>query len=156
MRAVSLIAVSLLAAACTNTDSTGDDDDTVDCSTVTGADTFTVGLDKPGAAGLADFKLMSIDPAPAIRGDNTWIVQVSSMESGVVGTPMDGAELSASPYMPAHMHGSPKIPVVTATGNPGEYSIAPINLWMPGVWQTTIAVTTGPNSDRATFAFCIN
>lgn len=151
------IAVSLLACACTNNPDMSGDDDVVDCSTVTGADTFTVGLEKQGVSGLADFKLMSIDPAPAIRGDNTWVVQVNAMASGVVGDPLAGASLSAAPYMPAHMHGSPKTAIITPVdGMPGQYSIAPINLWMPGVWQTTIAITDGPNTDRAVYSFCID
>lgn len=151
------IAVSLLACACTNNpDMSGDDD--VDCSTVTGADTFTVGLEKQGVAGLADFKLMSIDPAPAIRGDNTWVLQINSMASGVVGNPLVGATISTSPFMPAHQHGSPKTAVATPVGDgsSGQYTITPINLWMPGVWQTTFTVTSGSDTDRATYSFCIN
>ncbi len=151
--AISILApLSLGFGACATNDTSGDD--TVDCSTVTGTDTFTVGLEKPGVSGMVDFKLMSIDPAPAIRGNNTWVVQVSSMASGVVGNPIDGAEVSATPFMPAHQHGSPITAVVTPTGNPGEYSISPVNLWMPGVWQTTIALTT-PSADRAVYSFCI-
>jgi hypothetical protein len=29
-----------------------------------------------------------------------------------------------------------------------------VNLWMPGVWQTTIAVTA-PTADSAVFSFCL-
>jgi YtkA-like len=146
------------AVGCASNDTSGDDDgsDAPDCSTVTGTDTFTVGLEKMGAAGNADFKLMSIAPAPVIRGDNTWVVQINSMANNVVGSPMDGATVTGTPYMPAHQHGSPIIAAVTPTGNPGEYSIAPINMWMPGIWQTTVAVTSGSTSDRAVFAFCVN
>jgi hypothetical protein len=158
MRLTLLVASLSLVGCAGNGSSSGDDDgsDVVDCSTVTGTDTFTVGLEKMGAAGNADFKLMSIAPAPVVRGDNTWVVQINSMSSGVVGNPMDGATVTGTPYMPAHQHGSPIIADVTPTGNPGEYSIAPINMWMPGVWQTTVAVTSGSTSDRAVFAFCVN
>jgi len=158
MRLTFLVASLVFAVGCAGNGNSGDDDGSAapDCSTVTGTDTFTVGLEKMGAGGFADFKLMSIAPAPVVRGDNTWIVQINSMSSGVVGNPMDGATVTGTPYMPAHQHGSPIIADVTPTGNPGEYSIAPINMWMPGVWQTTIAVTSGPNPDRAVFAFCVN
>lgn len=155
MRLAFLVVSLAFAVGCTNTNN-GDDGMPVDCSTVTGADTFTVGLEKMGVAGSVDFKLMSIDPAPAISGNNTWIVQIDSMASGVVGSPMDGATVEASPFMPAHQHGSPLTPIVTATGNPGEYQITRLNLWMPGVWETTISVKTATPPDRAVYAFCIN
>ncbi len=152
MRTISMISVLLAVGACTSSDSTADDEqDPVDCSTQT-ADTFHVGLEKAGANGAIDFKLMSIDPAPAVRGNNTWVVQIDSMPSG---SPVDGASVSATPFMPAHQHGSPITPAVTPTGNPGEYSISPINLWMPGVWQTTLTVTSG-TADRAVYSFCVN
>jgi hypothetical protein len=132
------------------------DDTTVDCSTVTGTDTFVVGLEHQGASTMLDFRLMSVDPAPAQRGDNTWIVQVNSMTSGVVGSPIDGATLSVSPYMPAHKHYSPITPVVTPMADPGQYQLKPVNLWMPGVWETTITATTTTGvSDRAVYKFCI-
>jgi len=139
--------------ACAGDDS--GDDAAVDCSTVTGVDTFTVGLEKPGVGGMLDFKLMSIDPAIPTRSFNTWILQVDSMSAGVVGNPIDGADLVASPFMPAHQHGPGVDPIITPTGNPGEYKIEKINLWMPGVWETTMAVTT-PSTDRAVYRFCIN
>jgi hypothetical protein len=148
------VAISMLVAACGG-GGDGGADAAIDCSTVTGVDTFTVGLEKAGVGGMVDFKLMSIDPAPVVRGNNTWIVQVDSMSSGVVGSPMDGATLSATPFMPAHQHGSPITATVMPTGNPGEYTMGPINLWMPGVWETTIAVKS-PTADRAVYSFCVN
>lgn len=158
MRLAILVISLAFVVGCAGNGNTGDDDgsDAPDCSTVTGTDTFTVGLEKMGTGGTVDFKLMSIAPAPVVRGDNTWVVQINSMASGVVGSPMDGATVTGTPFMVAHQHGSPIIADVTPTGNPGEYSIAPINMWMPGVWQTTIAVTSGPTPDRAVFAFCVN
>jgi hypothetical protein len=43
---------------------------------------------------------------------------------------------------------------ITPTGTAGQYTLAPVNLWMPGVWQTTIAVTS-PTPDSAVFSFCL-
>lgn len=129
-------------------------DEVVDCSTITGTDTFVVGLDHPGVAGKFDFALMSIDPAPAARGDNTWIVQVNHLASGAAETPIDGATISVSPYMPAHMHYTPiTAQIAPLTG--GQYQLSPVNLWMPGVWETTIQATSNGDSDRAVFKFCI-
>jgi hypothetical protein len=154
---LSLMAAALgLVAACGTNDTSGDDgSDPVDCTTVTGTDTFTVGLEKAGTSGLFDFKLMTADPAPPARGDNTWTVQVSSMASGVVGAPVDGATLHVTPYMPAHMHTSQVPTQITAMADPGTYKLDPVNLWMPGVWETTIRATSGATSDSAVYKFCI-
>src|SRR5512140_226849 len=138
-----LLLVLPVAACGTNAPS---DADTVDCSTVTGVDTFVVGLEHQGVGGTLDFKLMSVDPAPPQRGDNTWIVQINAMASGVVGNPVDGLTLQVTPFMPAHQHGSPITPVITPQATSGQYEIKPVNLWMPGVWETTIQATS-PSTD---------
>jgi hypothetical protein len=145
-----------LAACGTNGDDTVEE---VDCAKVTGVDTFVVGLDHPGEKGVYDFKLMSADPAPPARSSensfNTWVVQVSSMNAGVVGAPVDGATLKVTPYMPAHMHGS-GVPVeITPLGEPGQYQLSQINLWMQGVWETTVRATVDPATDSTVFKFCI-
>jgi hypothetical protein len=148
-----LVLGSLLLAACA--DDHGHDE-TVDCTKVTNADEFVVGLQKIGTGGLLDFKLMSAEPAPPARNDNTWVVQVSAMQSGVVGAPIDGATLTANPFMPEHQHGSPIRVTVSPAGQPGQYTLSPVNLWMPGVWETTIRATTGDTTDSAVYRFCIN
>lgn len=129
-------------------------DDVVDCSTTPGTDTFVVGLEHRGVAGKFSFALMSIDPAPAARGDNTWIVQVNRLAGGVVTEPVEGATISVSPFMPSHMHSTPIIAGITALAG-GQYELRPVNLWMPGVWETTIQATSNGDSDRAVYKFCI-
>jgi len=129
-------------------------DEVVDCSTTTDVDTFVVGLEHRGVAGKFQFALMAIDPAPAVRGDNTWIVRVDRLTQGAVEAPIDGATISVSPYMPSHMHYTPITAQITPlTG--GQYELRPVNLWMPGVWETTIQATSGGDSDRAIYKFCI-
>jgi hypothetical protein len=151
MRLVVLLALPL--AACGQSDPA---DGVVDCSTVTGVDTFVVGLEHQGVAGLVDFKLMSVDPAPPQRGDNTWVVQVNAMASGVVGNPISGAAIDVSSFMPAHKHYSPITPTIAPQATAGQYEIKPVNLWMTGVWETTITATpAGGTGDRAVFKFCI-
>lgn len=145
-------------AACGTNGSSSDDDgsDTVDCSMVQNADIFKVGLEHPGVNGNIDFKMMSIDPAPnPARGDNTWVVQINQIASGVVGSPMDGATFHVTPFMPAHQHGTPVEVQITPAGMPGQYTLSPVNLWMPGVWETTIDVTSGATTDNAVYRFCI-
>ncbi len=137
----------------------GDGDDTdpeVDCATVKGVDTFVVGLEKPGTDGVYDFKLMSVSPAPPARGNNTWIVQVNAMNAGVVGAPIDGATIKVTPFMPAHMHGT-GVPVdIMPMTDPGQYELSPVNLWMQGVWETTIRATSGTSTDTAVYKFCVD
>ncbi|MDB4956688.1 MAG: hypothetical protein JWO36_4257 [Myxococcales bacterium] len=155
MRQSSVLALGLASAlgACATTPPADDPP----CSQVKNADTFVVGLDKAGANGALDFKMMSADPVPPARGDNTWVVQVSSMTSGVVGSPVTGASMSVTPFMPSHQHGSPLAVVVTPMADAGQYKLTPVNLWMPGVWETTLDVTASGSSpaDNVMFRFCI-
>ena len=126
------------------------------CSSDPGVDTYLAGLEKVGVNGMLDFQLVSADPAPPMRDDNTWIVQIDSISDGVVGGPAIGLTLVVSPFMPSHQHGSPIEVIVTpSTSVAGQYTLSPINLWLPGVWQTTIAATEGAVSDRAVYTFCI-
>ncbi len=152
----SLIATVLFAslAACTGGGTMSGDDQPYNCAAETRADTFKVGLDKVGSGGVLDFKLMTADPAPPARGDNTWNIQMSAMTSGVVGNGVAGGSLSVTPFMPDHAHGSP-IPVVVTDKGGGAYELSPVNLWMPGLWQTTIEATSASGTDVAVFAFCI-
>jgi len=128
----------------------------LDCSKVTGVDLYAAGLEKAGTNAMLDFKLMSADPAPPMRDNNTWVVEIDQMQSGVVGAPMSGLTLDVTPYMPAHQHGTPIEVVITpSTAMPGQYTLSPVNLWMPGIWQTTIAASTGSTNDQVAYTFCI-
>jgi hypothetical protein len=141
----------VLLAAC-GTDS-GDDGMEVDCTMVTGADTFTVGLEKMGQGGTLDFKLLSATPSPPARGDNSWVVQINQTASGAA--PLEGAQLQVTPFMPAHQHGSPIMVQITPMPDAGQYKLEPVNLWMPGVWETTIRASAGSSTDSAVYKFCI-
>jgi hypothetical protein len=120
---------------------------------VTGADTFTVGLEKMGQGGTLDFKLLSATPSPPARGDNSWVVQINQTASGAA--PLEGAQLQVTPFMPAHQHGSPIMVQITPMPDAGQYKLEPVNLWMPGVWETTIRASAGTSTDSAVYKFCI-
>ena len=147
MRCLPALLLSL--AACSGDDGHTDE---VDCTKVSGADEFVVGLAKDGSGGMLDFKMMSAEPAPPARGDNVWIVEILDMN----GMPFEGANLTVTPFMPAHDHGSPKTVQIAPAGAPGQYSMSPVNLWMPGVWETTIRATVDTSTDSAVFKFCID
>ena len=150
---------------------TGPDADIVsyNCAADTRPQQYTVGLDNHGKNGLIDFKLMSADPAPPARGDNTWLVQLNAMTEGsdgsggsavaIDGAAIDGAALVVTPYMPDHQHGTPIMVGITDQGS-GLYQLTPVNLWMPGYWETTIDVTSGSGSDAVKdstiYKFCLS
>jgi hypothetical protein len=145
-----VLALSLISA-CSSDSGTGDDEE-VDCTKVTNADTFVVGLSKTGEAGMLGFALMSASPAPPARDDNTWIVQIT--DNG--GHLLPDATLTVTPFMPSHQHGSPVHTDVTPTSTPGEYTLDPVNMWMPGVWEVTIQAKKDAVVDSAVYTFCIN
>ena len=98
---------------------------------------------------------MSANPAPPARDDNTWVLQLSSMSGGTVGAPVSGATVTVTPFMPDHQHGSGKTVVVEPMTEAGQYELAPVNLWMPGLWETTISASSATGTDSVVFRFCI-
>ncbi|HTR54557.1 MAG TPA: FixH family protein [Kofleriaceae bacterium] len=151
MMARLLVGITTLAA-CGRSQPSADPHDP--CAAEARADHFVDGLRKRGAAGALDFALVSSEPAPPARGDNTWIVQLDAISSGAAG-PVDGATIAVTPFMPDHGHGATVKVNVTALPTAGQYRLAPINLWMPGYWETTIRASHGSTSDSAVFKFCI-
>jgi hypothetical protein len=119
------------------------------CELETRDDEFAVGLSKAGAFVTATF--VSADPAPPQRGDNSWVVSLSDSN----GAALDGLEIAVTPMMPDHGHGTPVVAEVTETGNAGEYSVTPVNLFMVGYWEVAFDVTAGDEQDTVTFGFCV-
>jgi hypothetical protein len=72
----------------------------------------------------------------------------------VVGAPATGASLIVTPFMPDHQHGTLKVNV-EAMPDAGQYKLTPINMWMPGYWETTIDVQVGSVRDSVVYKFCI-
>jgi hypothetical protein len=150
MRPFLILGVVLAAGACGN--ESDDDGTSYNCAAETRDDEFVMGLSKPGAQSRFEFKLVSSDPAPPARGDNVWIVELSTMTSPA--SPVTGASMTVTPFMPDHEHGSGETVVVTPMSEPGRYKLEPVNLWMPGLWEVTMQVSGTP-SDRAVFKFCL-
>jgi hypothetical protein len=132
-----------------------DADEALACINAGRGETYTVGLEHVGAAGVLDFKLMSATPAPPAFNDNTWVIQIHTMTSGVVGDPATGATIAVSPFMPDHQHGTPIRAKVEAMPTAGQYKLSPINMWMPGYWEVTISADTGTARDSVIYKFCI-
>lgn len=148
-----------------------DGDDTSDPATGAGgtgatglcasADTFTAGMARMGDEGRVELTLMSSDPAPPERHDNTWVLKLTDVD----GNPAEGATVIPKPNMPQHGHGTNTQAVVTELGA-GEYQLDPINLFMPGYWEIPIDVTlSGGETDSIScpeltegscFKFCVD
>jgi len=133
-----------------------DADEALACVATGRGETFVVGLEHAGDKGMLDFKLMSATPAPPGRDFNSWLLQVSSMASGVVGAPVSGATLLVAPFMPDHQHGPGAYkPMITPMPDAGQYKIDQINTWMPGYWEITIDAKVDAVDDQTVFKFCI-
>jgi hypothetical protein len=151
MRQHLILGITLLAGACGG----GHDYDDVtsyNCAEETRADEFVLGLTKTGAMGRYEFKLLSADPAPPVAGYNVMQLQLSTM--AVPTSPVTGASMSVSPYMPDHKHPAGEPVIVKPMSAAGQYELAPLDLWMPGLWDVTIRVN-GAESDSVVFRFCL-
>lgn len=129
---------------------TGETGEASDCAAETRDDDFAIGLSKSGTMIEATF--VSANPAPPIKGDNTWVIDFANLE----GQPLADLSIVALPMMPDHGHGTPISALVTALDTPGQYEITPVNLFMAGYWQITFDVTlAGGEQDSVMFGFCV-
>ena len=118
-------------------------------------DEYVAGMEKVGAEGMT-FRLVSSDPAPPSRYDNTWVIEIED----ATGAPLDDADVEVVPFMPDHGHGTGIPAVITPDPDvDGRYDVVPVNLFMPGLWEVTIRATpaggTAADRDSAVFTFCI-
>jgi hypothetical protein len=149
-----LVAMGVAMAGCGSGASTADADEGLACAAAHRGEDYAVGLEHAGKDGELNFRLMSATPAPPGFSDNTWILQVNTMSGGVVGAPATGASFIVTPFMPDHSHGTLRVDV-TPMPEAGQYRLAPITLWMAGLWEITIDVQAGAVRDSTIYRFCI-
>lgn len=146
-----LLLVALATGGCPGTpDQPSTDDGGITCQTDRRAETYTANMQKPGRLGALQFTLVQSDPAPPGKGTNTWTLKLQDKS----GNPVTGATVTARPLMPDHGHGTSVVPQVTPAAD-GTYGIAPLYLFMAGLWQITLNVQAGATTDVAVFSFCI-
>jgi hypothetical protein len=134
------------------TDAAPNEQDASACATDPRASPYTPGLTRPSQHGKFVAQLQKSDPAPPAKGDNTWDIRLVD----ATGEPVEGARIDVMPFMPDHGHGTSIDAVVTpASSGGGQYSISPINLWMPGLWQVTLRAEADGVTDDVVFGFCI-
>lgn len=150
LREVVLIAM-LGASACDDgqTDDANDDAEVPFCESDDRADAFMVDLRKSGER--TTVSIVAASPAEPVRGDNTWTLRLTDTS----GTPMEGTTVEAKPWMPDHGHGSPVETHITDLGG-GEYELAPLNLFMAGLWTVTFEVTSDGETDEVVFSVCVD
>lgn len=122
------------------------------CATEMRADAYQAGMVKNGMQSQLSFRLVESQPGPPIKGDNLWMLQLLDG----AGKGLSGAQLTVSPFMPDHGHGTSVKAVIEDLGG-GSYKLSPVNLFMAGLWVVTISATVPSSSktDQTTFSFCV-
>jgi hypothetical protein len=101
--------------------------------------------------GEVKITLVEANPAPPIVPFNSWTIKVAD----VSGVPLANLGITSPlPYMPYHGHSSSQLPLVSAQGSDGTYSVTNLDFFMPGVWQTTFNVPHG-TGETVYFYFCV-
>ena len=77
------------------------------------------------------------------RDDETWI-----------GAVVFAASMVVTLFMPDHGHGTPVSVGVTETKS-GEYELAPVNTFMPGLWQIHLELTRDAAPELFEFNVCV-
>jgi len=107
-------------------------------------DEYVAGLEKESTNGQYKMQLLLSDPIPKYTDVYTWTVVLLDLE----GNPVEGAQVVAEPTMPDHSHGTfPKFTTAIVQEQPGEYHLADLDLFMPGVWQIDIRISVGDGSE---------
>lgn len=141
---------ALLLFACGGSEPSVEPDAAADCTQDSRAQTYT-----PGMAVAADngvqVVLLSAAPAPPVRFENIWSLQILDAQD----QPLEVSDISVEPFMPDHGHGTPQPPNPVAGATAGVFDMGPFDLWMPGIWELRISVSHGENTSLALLTFCI-
>ena len=85
--------------------------------------------------------------APAINELHEWVLHVETVD----GEPAAGAIVSVNGDMPAHGHGMPTDPQVTADLGDGDYLVEGMSFQMGGYWIVDVTVTFEGETDLVRF-----
>jgi protein SCO1 len=89
-----------------------------------------------------------IEGRELLKGANSIGIVISDKQ----GRPVDGAEITATPWLPVDKHGVTDKPVVTKLGE-GKYVMDNVVLDRNGIWDFRVTVRSGGLEDRALFQF---
>lgn len=112
---------------------------------------FYAGVVMRGHRG-ALFVLRAAKPTWPNVGTNSWKLMVSDMER----MPFTNATVQARASMPDHGHDASWLTAVELSPQ-GEVDLAPLELFMPGVWQVDLRLESqGGELDDASLVFCVD
>jgi YtkA-like protein len=90
----------------------------------------------------------STDPGtPPINVLHEWILHIETAD----GAPVQGALVTVDGDMPAHGHGMPTLPEVTADLGGGDYRVEGMEFQMGGYWIVDVTVTSADQTDTIRF-----
>ncbi len=89
-----------------------------------------------------------LDPV-VINETHAWTLHIESDD----GSPVTDAEIAIDGGMPEHNHGFPTAPRVTENLGEGDYLLEGMRFNMGGVWELTLEISSGGQSDTVTFEF---
>ena len=88
------------------------------------------------------------DPAtPPINVVHEWVLHIET----AAGEPVEGATVRLNGDMPAHGHGMPTQPQVTAELGGGDYQVEGMAFQMGGYWIVDVTVAVGDRTDVINF-----
>jgi hypothetical protein len=97
--------------------------------------------------GLFRASWQSRPEAPAINEVHEWVLHIET----AAGEPAAGALLTVDGDMPAHRHGMPTEPQVTADLGNGDYLVEGMSFQMGGYWIVDVTVTYDGETDLVRF-----
>jgi MYXO-CTERM domain-containing protein len=96
--------------------------------------------------------MLEFSPDPAVVGDNSWLIELTD-EEGQSLTDI-ASSIFVTPFMPDHGHGTP-VEVGVTEEDEGQYLLAPVNTFMPGLWQITVDVELESSAAQFQFSVCV-
>jgi hypothetical protein len=136
--------------------STGDSGAVIGCGGDPRAQAYSADMGQMGTSGVFRFEIVSADPQPVTTGTETWVLKITSAS----GTPVTDATFPSTPstpnprpWMPEHGHGTSEVTVMN--NHDGTYTFNPMYLFMEGLWETDIVVSSGGKTDSTKFFFCL-
>ena len=82
---------------------------------------------------------------------HSWTLHLQTAD----GAPVERATITVSGSMPAHSHGMPTNPQVTADLGGGNYRVEGIQFQMGGEWEGIFNITAGAVTDAVVFRFTL-
>ncbi len=108
-----------------------------------GAAALGLGAAQPSASGLYLVSFApSLEPL-AINQMHSWVLRITDAQ----GVALANASIEVSGGMPAHDHGLPTAPRVTAYLEDGRYLLEGMKFHMAGAWELVVDIKAAPGKD---------